>query len=193
MKNKNPIIITLPKCILHVWTAFVILVGILFMENIIEEWKKIPDTNHYASNLGRIKNAAGELLQPWKLNNGYMQIQFKHKGKKFLVHRIIGLLFVENPDHLPIINHEDSDRANNNATNLKWSTQSYNIKHGYEFGNMSKQGEKHHLTPFDESDIRHIRELKKLGVKVGKLATRYGVCYQTISNICNNKVWREVL
>jgi hypothetical protein len=49
----------------------------------------------------------------------------------FLVHRLIAIAFIPNPDNLPEINHIDGDPLNNNISNLEWCTHQYNMQHAW--------------------------------------------------------------
>ena len=44
----------------------------------------------------------------------------------YLVHRIIGELFVDNPDNLPCLDHIDNDKWNYAINNLQWLTHKQN-------------------------------------------------------------------
>lgn len=46
------------------------------------------------------------------------------KNKTYFVHRLVAAAFIPNPDNLPEIDHIDGNRANNDATNLRWCTRS---------------------------------------------------------------------
>jgi len=64
------------------------------------------------------------------LNNcGYFQIELtkNKKQKSFLLHRILGICFLENPYNLPEIDHIDRNTKNNNLTNLRWSSRNLQI------------------------------------------------------------------
>ena len=55
----------------------------------------------------------------------------KNKEKQgFSVHRLVATAFVPNPDNLPIVNHKDENKQNNNADNLEWCTVQYNNAYG---------------------------------------------------------------
>lgn len=96
--------------------------------NINEEWKRVADFPSYEiSNLGRVRNATGKILKPQKnKTNGYYQIML-HNGingnkiKLHYLHRLVATYFLPPPSEGQTqINHKDSDRANNTASNLQW-------------------------------------------------------------------------
>lgn len=103
-----------------------------------EIWKEIPefDDLYQISNMGRIKsfyrNQKGILLKTHVDKLGYIKIQLK--GKEYLVHRLVALLFVPNPYFYKEINHKDGNKKNNCADNLEWCTRSENMKHAFATG-----------------------------------------------------------
>jgi len=62
--------------------------------------------------------------------DGYYRIGLSkdNKQKHFLIHRLIALNFIPNPENLTIIDHIDRNKTNNNIENLRWVTQSDNCK-----------------------------------------------------------------
>ena len=100
------------------------------MEN-AEVWRNIKGYPDYqVSNLGRIWNArTNHYLKPSKMKSGYYQVNLvaiNGKRKKELVHRLVALTFIPNPNNYPEVEHKDRDRGNNTISNLAWVNRSMN-------------------------------------------------------------------
>lgn len=63
--------------------------------------------------------------------NGYKYYRLSKNGKKktFYEHRLVAETFLNNPDNLPVVNHKDGNKLNNNINNLEWVNYSENVKH----------------------------------------------------------------
>lgn len=104
----------------------------------MEKFTIIKEFDNYAvSNFGRIMNIqTKQILKQWKTKTGYLSYMFCQNGKKktFRVHRLVAMYFLENPFHLPYVNHRDGDKTNNNVDNLEWCTAKENDEHARENG-----------------------------------------------------------
>ena len=47
-----------------------------------------------------------------------------------MIHRLVALAFLENPDGLEFVNHKDENKANNHVDNLEWCSREYNAQYG---------------------------------------------------------------
>lgn len=94
-----------------------------------EEFRDIPGYEglYEVSNLGRVRRN-GKILKLTKNAKGYLMLNLCKNGivRKFLVHRLVALAFLPNPQNLPMINHKDEDKTNNTVSNLEWCTVQYN-------------------------------------------------------------------
>lgn len=56
--------------------------------------------------------------------------------KLYSVHRLVATTFIPNPDNLPIVNHKNEVREDNNVSNLEWCTPNYNIEYSNTRGKL---------------------------------------------------------
>lgn len=76
-----------------------------------------------------------QTVSPYDNGNGYLMVQLSDiygNRKPCYVHRLVGEVFLDNPNGLPVINHIDHNRSNNRADNLEWTTQKENVNHSAE-------------------------------------------------------------
>lgn len=106
-----------------------------------EEWRDIPNYEglYQVSSLGKVKslrdrygNPREKMLKFERNRGGYLLTFLCKNGKKktFSVHRLVANAFIDNPSNLPQVNHKDENKENNQASNLEWCTQKYNLNYG---------------------------------------------------------------
>lgn len=98
-------------------------------------WKDIPEYEglYQVSNYGEIRKICGKnykYLKPTKEEYYRVSLIKNNKRKTFLVHRLVALAFIPNPNKYLIINHKDENKLNNNVNNLEWCTHKYNNNYG---------------------------------------------------------------
>ncbi len=185
-----------------------VLIGIFNYIN-MEVWEKVIGYENYeVSNLGNVKtlkrnywNGRGWCVRKEKL----IKIQFDTnyscvglykkdslKGKTILLHRIVAIAFIPNPDNKPCVNHIDGNKRNNNVDNLEWCTHSENTKHACRTGLiLPTNGEINGMSRLTEKDILEIRGFEK-GTNQRLIAEKYNVTRNTICSIINRRAWKHI-
>jgi len=106
-----------------------------------EIWKTISgiDKNFEVSNFGRLRN----LKKIDNNNKGIIEyksfIQYKLASvklesglhKSMLIHRLVAIAFIPNPDNKRNVNHKNGIKTDNRVDNLEWVTYSENEIHSY--------------------------------------------------------------
>lgn len=105
--------------------------------DITEVWKDIDgyDGKYQVSNLGKVRSIGKNriiTLKPMTQKNGYLYVALwkDNKKKNKLIHRLVALAFVDNPNDYPEVNHKDENKENNEAKNLEWCEHLYNMNYG---------------------------------------------------------------
>lgn len=96
--------------------------------------KEIPNTCGFlASNTGEIYDPSGNLRNQYINGDGYRtaSVLTETGWITFGVHRLVALAFIEPPcDPMTLtVNHKDSDKSNNDESNLEWVTPKLNNVH----------------------------------------------------------------
>lgn len=140
-------------------------------ENLENEiWKEINIENentsgYYISSLGRFKNKKGVIMKDYKPHHsGYVYLRVNIK--KYALHRLVALAFIQNPENKLIVNHIDGNKLNNNVENLEWVTTSENNFHNHKIG-LTK-GHKRKIIQYDleMNEINNFDTIKKASEKL---------------------------
>jgi len=100
---------------------------------------------------------------------GYLYYNLSNDDGKIrheFLHRLIGTVFIPNPENKPCINHKDGNKLNNNLDNLEWVTYKENSEHAV------KTGLHHHtaVNQYDKSG-RFIQSFRSIKNASGKTNT----------------------
>lgn len=122
------------------------------------------------------------------ISKGYHRVTlFKENVRtRYMVHRLVAMVYVPNPCNKPEVNHIDGDKDNNDASNLEWVTSSENQIHAFSTGLQKGKPTNYKLTEIEVEEIK--RRLSK-GERGCDLSKIYGVSQQAISNIKTGSRW----
>jgi len=101
--------------------------------------KNIPFNEKYSiTEDGTVINNKTKRVKKAHLDRcGYLHMRLSDKNKKYFVHRLVALTYIENPDNKETVNHKDGNKLNNHVSNLEWMTNKENLKHAYN-NNLTK-------------------------------------------------------
>ncbi len=130
----------------------------------------------------------GMIKKFYNHSTGYLATKFS--GKAHLVHRIVAEKYLPNPENKRTVNHINGIKSDNRVSNLEWNTNKENIKHAFETGLSDSK----HLRKLTMDEVREIRS-KYIPYKYTQcmLGKEYGICNQGISQIINNKRYKETV
>lgn len=156
--------------------------------------KKIKDfENYYIYSDGRVQNCnTNHFLKYTSDKSGYLKVRlYKDKHQHtLLVHRLVALAFLPNPDNYPQVNHKDENKHNNDVSNLEWCTVKYNANYGTRNELIQKQLKQNTTLPDNRKKVNmytldgvFIRQFNSL--KEAKIFLNKPVTEAHISQCCN--------
>ena len=171
-------------------------------------WKVIKDFESYEiSDTGLIRRNKDQIIKPFD-NKGYLRIRLYNncKGKNFLVHRLVAIYFISNPENKDQVNHKDFNRTNNHIDNLEWVTSKENIKHAFDNKPELVETNRKRMTELGKSNgaINSLKSRKSINqydlqnnlintyMSARDAARDLGISYKCISKCClgNLKTYR---
>lgn len=100
---------------------------------------KSLDFKYEINENGIIRNIKSKKILKQRINQkGYYIIGYNDKKRGHCVpkeiHRLVAEAFLKDFEFLPVVNHIDGNKLNNNVDNLEMCTYSQNSKHAYDSG-----------------------------------------------------------
>lgn len=141
-----------------------------------------------------------------KEKSGYYAVNLSNndRGKWKRLHIIVAKAFIPNPHNKPQVNHINGNKLDNRAENLEWVTHKENCIHAWRTGLHKNEEER--IKKIKESNIKTKKitddiiknvysEYKEKKISMHKLAKKYNISVQSVSNIINKKnpIYQKIL
>lgn len=145
--------------------------------------------NHYfIDEDGIIYNYKLRIIKPViNKNNGYYQVVLRNaaagvKATAFYVHRLVAETYIPNTNNLPVVNHIDLNKLNNDVSNLEWCTIKENANHytaskEFERAKFDKINSDRKLV---ETGVNHYRIYKDIKHISNLWDCSFGICYEIL-------------
>ena len=151
--------------------------------------------NYLVSEDGKLYNKRRKTLTYGKDHLGYRRINMLIGGepKGLLIHRIVAMTYLPNPNNLPEVNHIDGNKSNNHVTNLEWVSRHDNQKHAFMIGLNSNKGVnngKAIVTPEIAVDLYN---QMLTGMSIKELSSATGYSDSLLFKIKTKVTWSEYL
>ncbi|MBQ7704639.1 MAG: NUMOD4 motif-containing HNH endonuclease [Selenomonadaceae bacterium] len=172
-------------------------------QSLIDEiwtWVEGYEGRYQISNYGRVKNFyrnKERILIPKQNGNGYLHVCLtkNNSHKTVYIHILVAKAFIPNPENKPQVNHEDGDKFNCHVGNLKWQTQSENIKHAIYNGLMKGlRGEKSVSAKLTNEQARFCKDFYISGDReygLSALSRKFGVSTGCMSDILRGRTYKD--
>ena len=167
------------------------------------EWRSIPGWPEYqASDTGAVRRVGcasgarvGRILRQLRnKKTGYFSVCLSQHAVQVRidVHRLVAMAFHgPKPSVDYLVAHNDGSRTNNHASNLRWATQSENVRDCRGHG-TALLGVRNPMSHLDEVDVKSIRRMKVLGIPRPVIAEGFGLHKRTVFRILAGGNWGHV-
>jgi len=164
--------------------------GEIWKDAVTLEGVYVVSNKHRVKRIMHRKNTSNNIRKQSTTKEGYKYVGIN--GKLFLVHRMVAMAFIPNPDNLPEVDHVDGNKENNIPENLEWVTSAENKRRAWAMGlSKARKGEKQSMSKLTEKEVLEIRAIGKTmsQKEIGRL---YGVNHQCIYKILKRQRWTHI-
>lgn len=172
----------------------------------MENWKDIKGYEglYQVSDLGRVKSLERDIYFPNGTVNrhieekilvpilnvyGYSFVNLHKNGtsKAILIHRLVAMAFIENPENKSQINHKNEVKTDNFVENLEWCDSAYNANYGTRNARMIQNRRSYKLGNNPKAKAIFCEELNKTFDCITSAEEELGISVSSISQACKGK------
>ena len=153
--------------------------------------KRIEEFPDYEiTTCGKIFNSKGKQIKMHSNIDGYWTFNLQKDGKGYHRRRarLLALTFIPNPDNLPVVNHIDHTRTNDNLDNLEWVTHKGNTRKSVELHPERWKA----LATITEELVHEVCKMIEDGYRNVDINSQLNVTNDIIKHIRRGECWTEV-
>lgn len=145
----------------------------------------------YIDTMGRTRDFPEKEVVPSKTKSGYFELNLGGRNsERWLLHRLVAEVWLDNPNNFRTIDHKDGNKANNCVENLEWVTLEENIKRewdNFEGFDLQKKYKNWKISSkINPADRLKIKDLYLKGYSQKQLSEMFEVGQAQISVICRD-------
>ncbi len=159
-------------------------------------------TDKYITEEGSVFDKDGVELRYADNGAGYLSVhlycidksncKYKRSQREY-VHRLVAMMFLDNPNNYSQVNHKDCNKSNNHVDNLEWVSASSNINHAHESGRMQKRYDVGAVVELTREEvIQCYTRVVKFKEGISAVARSMGKSRTTISSIINKRSRKDI-
>lgn len=160
------------------------------------EWRKIEGWPYEVGDNGQVRRMGSTRpLRPGlDKSTGYMKVGLcggKSSQRTMAVHYLVAVTFLGPRPKGYEINHIDTNKQNNAASNLEYLTRLDNVRHAQANG-IDLRGERNGSAKLAAAQVIEARGLHRAGHSIGSLARLFHVERQTMSDAIKGVNWKHL-
>ena len=145
----------------------------------------------YTDIMGRTRDFPEKECVPSKTKSGYFELNIGGRNsERWLLHRLIAEVWLDNPNNFRTVDHKDGNKANNCVENLEWVTLEENIKrewNNFEGFDLQKKYKNWKISSkINPADRLKIKDLYSKGYSQKQLSEIFEISQSQISVICKD-------
>lgn len=158
--------------------------------------KVIPFATNYKVDVeGNVYARKGKMT-PIVTGQGYLRLKLHCDNgdyKAFLVHRLVAMTYIPNPENKKEVNHINGIKSDNRLVNLEWNTRTENQKHSHRTGLRSNHGEGNPRSILTNEQVIEIYFRLSKGERACDVAPDYPISQAMVEGIRVKNCWKELL
>ena len=157
-------------------------------------------TDKFITEEGKVYDSSGNEVKYADNGAGYLTVHLYSydsgtykRSKREYVHRLVAMMFLDNPHSYSQVNHKDCNKSNNHIDNLEWISNSENINHAHKSGRMNKRYEVGAVTYLTNDEVIDCyTRIVKYKERISDVARSLNRPRTTISSIVNKRSRQDI-